>query len=244
MKRSMTLPMLQIFDAPDTATSCAAARKFDGGAAGAGDDEQRVQRGAGRAVRGARSRSRRATIRRRPSRPAWKLAFGRPPAAEERKTALDYLKRNSLPRLVPFDLQHERVYLCRLTEFAPRSFCRHAGLGIGWLAAARHVPADGMAAAARESAGSEGAAVAGHCEARDLAVHAGRTQPGGHVRSEAAARPSCTGSIRPTSFGNEDFQNGKFRESMILGSKRTFKKYGQSGIEVSDLLPHIAEKRR
>ena len=30
---------------------------------------------------------------------AWKLALGRPPAAEEKQTALDYLKRNSLPRL-------------------------------------------------------------------------------------------------------------------------------------------------
>ena len=33
------------------------------------------------------------------SRPAGKLAFGRPPSAAERETALDYLRRNSLPRL-------------------------------------------------------------------------------------------------------------------------------------------------
>jgi hypothetical protein len=29
----------------------------------------------------------------------WRLAFGRAPTADERSTALDYLRRNSLPRL-------------------------------------------------------------------------------------------------------------------------------------------------
>jgi hypothetical protein len=38
-----------------------------------------------------------------------------------------------------------------------------------------------------------------------------------------------------------DFQNGKFRDTVILGSKRSFKKYGQSGIEVSDLFPHTSQ---
>src|SRR5439155_786363 len=46
----------------------------------------------------------------------------------------------------------------------------------------------------------------------------------------------------PESFGDEDFQNGKLRDSIILSSKRTFRKHGQSGLEVSDLLPHIAEQ--
>src|SRR5205814_4258368 len=46
----------------------------------------------------------------------------------------------------------------------------------------------------------------------------------------------------PDSFGNEDFQNGKLKELVVLGSKRSFKKYGQSGLEVSDLLPHIAQR--
>ena len=45
----------------------------------------------------------------------------------------------------------------------------------------------------------------------------------------------------PASFGNEDFQNGKFLDTVILGSKRTFKQYGQSGIEVSDLFPHTSQ---
>ena len=29
----------------------------------------------------------------------WRLAFGRVPTGKERQTALDYLRRNSLPRL-------------------------------------------------------------------------------------------------------------------------------------------------
>jgi hypothetical protein len=45
----------------------------------------------------------------------------------------------------------------------------------------------------------------------------------------------------PDSFGNADFQNGQFRESVILGSKRVFQKYGNSGLEVSDLFPHVAQ---
>jgi hypothetical protein len=44
----------------------------------------------------------------------------------------------------------------------------------------------------------------------------------------------------PASFGDEDFQNGKFKDSVVLGSKRTFRKYGQSGLEISDLFPHTA----
>lgn len=46
----------------------------------------------------------------------------------------------------------------------------------------------------------------------------------------------------PASFGNEDFQNGKFLDSVILGSKRTFQKHGQSGLEISDLFPHTAKR--
>jgi len=98
MKRSMTLPVLQIFDAPDTASSCprreistvapqalallnsefttAQAERFAARIRKqAGDDpEAEVEAG-------------------------WRLAFGRSPEAAERQTALDYLRRKSLPRL-------------------------------------------------------------------------------------------------------------------------------------------------
>src|SRR5688572_15920942 len=48
------------------------------------------------------------------------------------------------------------------------------------------------------------------------------------------------GQKRPAEFGEAKYQfvNDKSR---LLGTKRTFKKYGQSGIDVSDLFPHQSE---
>jgi len=94
MKRSLTLPMLQIFDAPDTSASCARREKstvapqalalmnseFTSGQAAqfaarlGGDPEAAVDK-------------------------AWRIALGRAPAPEERQTAIEYLRRNSLQRL-------------------------------------------------------------------------------------------------------------------------------------------------
>jgi hypothetical protein len=46
------------------------------------------------------------------------------------------------------------------------------------------------------------------------------------------------GQKRPAEFGEAKYQFVT-AHARLLGTKRTFKKYGQSGIEVSDLLPHI-----
>jgi hypothetical protein len=48
------------------------------------------------------------------------------------------------------------------------------------------------------------------------------------------------GQRRPAEFGDVKYQNVN-DASRILGTKRTFAKYGKSGIEVSDLFPHQAE---
>ena len=48
------------------------------------------------------------------------------------------------------------------------------------------------------------------------------------------------GQKRPAEFGDVQYQNVN-AQSRILGTKRTFKKYGKSGIEISDLFPHQAE---
>jgi hypothetical protein len=48
------------------------------------------------------------------------------------------------------------------------------------------------------------------------------------------------GQKRPASFGEAKYQYVN-EASRCLGTKRTFKKYGQSGIEVSDLFPHVGE---
>lgn len=49
-----------------------------------------------------------------------------------------------------------------------------------------------------------------------------------------------SGQKRPASFGEAKYQFVG-AEAKLLGTKRTFKKYGKSGIEVSDLMPDVAE---
>src|SRR2546425_266643 len=48
------------------------------------------------------------------------------------------------------------------------------------------------------------------------------------------------GQKRPAEFGDVKYQNVN-AASRLLGTKRAFRKYGQSGIEVSDLFPNLAE---
>src|SRR5438477_1833629 len=48
------------------------------------------------------------------------------------------------------------------------------------------------------------------------------------------------GQKRPESFGEAKYQFVN-AESRLLGSKRTFQRYGKNGIEVSDLFPHLAQ---
>jgi hypothetical protein len=47
------------------------------------------------------------------------------------------------------------------------------------------------------------------------------------------------GQARPAEFGKAKYQFIQ-KDARLLGSKRTFKKHGHSGIEVSDLFPHTA----
>ncbi len=48
------------------------------------------------------------------------------------------------------------------------------------------------------------------------------------------------GQSRPAEFGEAKYQFIQ-RDAKILGTKRTFRKYGEAGIEVSDLFPHTAK---
>ncbi|MFN0112414.1 MAG: DUF1501 domain-containing protein [Blastocatellia bacterium] len=49
------------------------------------------------------------------------------------------------------------------------------------------------------------------------------------------------GQKRPASFGEAKYQFVA-PDARLLGTKRTFKRYGKSGIEVSDLFPHLAQR--
>jgi hypothetical protein len=98
MKRSLTLPLLQIFDAPDSATSCPQRERstvapqalalMNGEFAVAQSEKfaERVKKVAGDSPEAAVETG-------------FKLAFGRAPSAAERDTGLEYLKRNTLARL-------------------------------------------------------------------------------------------------------------------------------------------------
>src|SRR5262245_34252144 len=48
-----------------------------------------------------------------------------------------------------------------------------------------------------------------------------------------------SGQPRPAEFGEARYQFVQ-RDARLLGTRRTFRKYGQSGIEVSDLFPEVA----
>jgi hypothetical protein len=98
MKRSMTLPMLQTFDAPDTALSCPrrdtstvapqalTLMNSDFSVAEADKFAELLVKEIGNDPE--------AQVRN-----AWRRAFGRVPKDDEDKMALDYLSRNSLSRL-------------------------------------------------------------------------------------------------------------------------------------------------
>jgi hypothetical protein len=98
MKRSMALPLLQIFDAPDMATSCA--RRETSTVApqalalmNSPFSAEQARAFAGR-IREQSGDDPEASIQ-----AAWRIALGRSPSAEEGQTARGYLGRNSLPEL-------------------------------------------------------------------------------------------------------------------------------------------------
>jgi hypothetical protein len=98
MKRSLTLPMLQIFDAPDPASSCArrerstvapqalAMMNSEFTTTQAERFAARVKKVAGESTEAAVDT-------------AWAMAFSRVPSTAERTTAVAFLQRNSLERL-------------------------------------------------------------------------------------------------------------------------------------------------
>ena len=112
-------------------------------------------------------------------------------------------------------------------DLARRNFLQTAGLGIGWLAAqdlARGAQAPHFPATAKRVI--------------SLFMQGGPSQVDTYDPKPLLNK--LHGQHPPESFGNVDFQNGKFRDTVILGSKRKFQKYGQSGLEISDLFPLTA----
>jgi hypothetical protein len=126
------------------------------------------------------------------------------------------------------------------TDTSRRKFLQSAGMGIGWLAALDLFQRAGAAA----DLASPLAPKAPHFPATAKSVISLFMQGGPSQVDTYDPKPLLAklhGQHPPDSFGNEDFQNGKFRDTVILASKRTFKRCGQSGIEVSDLFPQTSQ---
>src|SRR5438309_1569974 len=126
-------------------------------------------------------------------------------------------------------------------NYSRRHFLQNAGMGIGWLAALDLFQSTGVAAdRVSPLAPKQPNFPATAKNVISLFMQGGPSQVDTFDPKPLLAK--LNGQHPPASFGNEDFQNGQFRDSIILGSKRTFKRYGQSGLEVSDLFPYVAQQ--
>ncbi len=114
-----------------------------------------------------------------------------------------------------------------------RSFLRYSGLGLGWLAAMDLFAQSGPLAA-RPAPQPATAKRVIHLFMQGGPSHVDTFDPKPLLNRLDGQRP-------PGSFGSEDFQNGKFDDLTLMGSKRTFRRQGQSGLEVSDLFPYVAK---
>ena len=122
------------------------------------------------------------------------------------------------------------------TNESRRSFLKHSGLGLGWLAAMdlfRQTSSAADPVLARRPHLPATARRVIHLFMQGGPSHIDTFDPKPLLNRLDGQRP-------PASFGDEDFQNGKFQQQALLGSKRTFTRHGQSGLEISDLFPRTA----
>jgi hypothetical protein len=135
-----------------------------------------------------------------------------------------------LPRLCP--LPHSRPTRTR------REFIRDAFAGFGGLALASLLQQEQL----RAGTASALAARAAHFPAKARSVIFLFMAGGPSHLETFDPKPllnKLEGQKRPKEFGDVKYQQIQ-SNAKLLGTRRTFRKYGQSGIEVSDLFPHIA----
>lgn len=118
-----------------------------------------------------------------------------------------------------------------------RAFLEKSGLGLGWLAAQY---LQQRADAAPGPLGARKAPLPGTAKnVIFLFMHGGPSQL--ETFDPKPALNDLNGKLVPPSFGQVQLQFSKFNESPVLGCKRTFKQYGQSGTIISDLFPNLAQ---
>lgn len=121
------------------------------------------------------------------------------------------------------------------TDTGRRAFLKQSALGIGWLAA--------MDLLGQARAGPLAPKPSVLPATTERVIHL-FMQGGPSQMDTFDPKPKLNrldGLHPPASFGSEDFQNGQFRDLTLMGSRRTFRRYGESGLEVSDLFPHVAQ---
>ena len=127
---------------------------------------------------------------------------------------------------------------CRPTRNR-REFIQDAFCGFGSLALASMVEAERARAAGRNPLAAQPAHVPARAKSVIFLFMAGGPS---HVETfdPKPLLNKLHGQRRPKAFGEAKYQFVK-KDAKLLGTKRTFRKYGQSGIEVSDLFPNIAQ---
>ena len=111
------------------------------------------------------------------------------------------------------------------TNESRRSFLKHSGLGLGWLAAMdlfRQTSSAADPVLARRPHLPATARRVIHLFMQGGPSHIDTFDPKPLLNRLDGQRP-------PASFGDEDFQNGKFQQQALLGSKRTFTRHGPVG---------------
>src|SRR3954469_22125601 len=123
-----------------------------------------------------------------------------------------------------------------------RRFLQSSGMGLGWLAAMSLMERNGIAAPLPPNplAPRKPPKQATAKRVISLFMQGGPSHMDTFDPKPLLAK--LNGQHPPESFGDADFQDGKFRSTFLLASKRTFRKYGQSGIEISDLFPHTSQR--
>ena len=124
----------------------------------------------------------------------------------------------------------------KLLTFSRRDFLRRTGMGIGSLAFLDLMSREASAA------GNPLAPVAPHHAPRARAVislfmHGGPSQVDTFDPKPLLAK--YAGQTLPASFANLNLEFTKTSTAKVLASKRTFKKCGKSGLEMSDIFEHL-----
>ena len=127
-------------------------------------------------------------------------------------------------------------HMNKLPTFSRRDFLRRTGMGIGSLAFLDLMSREASAA------GNPLAPVAPHHAPRARAVislfmHGGPSQVDTFDPKPLLAK--YAGQTLPASFANLNLEFTKTSTAKVLASKRTFKKCGKSGLEMSDIFEHL-----